>query len=111
MLVLAVATAALTAGAGAIDGRAGINAVVLALVVTAGLLLDVQLPQGGSVPIGHAFVMALAFVLPGAEFAFVASLGMLALTPILGSRLGTEAAIRRVVWWMLAAAAAALVTA
>lgn len=43
----------------ALDGRDGAVLVAVATGIAASLLLDVQLPQGGTIPLGHALVLAV----------------------------------------------------
>src|SRR5207253_3885015 len=72
----------------------------------AGMLLEVQLPHGGTVPIGHAVVMAAAWALPSAKYALVVALGLLLCYPVLVRRVAVRSAGRVVARWCLAAAGA-----
>lgn len=62
---------ALLVSAGISGGQRGVLLLLLAVGVSAGLQLDVQLPWGGSIPLGHALVIALAEILPLMDMAVV----------------------------------------
>jgi hypothetical protein len=73
----------------------GLNLFVAAgliVVVAIGLLLDVQLPQGGSVAVGHAIVIALAVLLEPAAFALVVAVAALAVLPVWVKQIGSRLA-------------------
>jgi hypothetical protein len=72
---------------------------LLSLIVTSGLLLEVDLPWGGKVPLGHALLIALAVVAQPAEAAAVGLVGIALAVPF-GKR------VRDLLPVLLAAAAA-----
>ena len=72
------------AAAAAVDGRDGAVLVAVAAGIAASLLLDVQLPQGGTIPLGHALVLAVPQVVGMRVANVVAIIGLaLALTWLL----------------------------
>ena len=91
------------------DGWSGLGHVALGAVVAVFLLLDVELPGGGSVPLGHAFLMALAYAMPADEFGLVAGLALVLCLPVLAHRQGPERAAGRLLGFLLAAGAAGAV--
>jgi hypothetical protein len=103
---VALATAAVLAF---VEGWSGVGHLTLAAVVAIGMLLDVDLPQGGSVPMGHALVMGLAYAMPSDEFALVTALGLLLCLPVLARRHGSDTAARRTFGFLLAASASGAV--
>lgn len=62
---------------GIATGTRGVSLLALGAVVSGGLLLDVQLPRGGRVPLGHALVIALAEILVVREMALVMTVALL----------------------------------
>jgi hypothetical protein len=71
--VVVAATVALSALA---RGPHGVVLLALGGVTAGGLLLDVQLPRGGRIPLGHAVVIALAEILPPADIAVVMAVAL-----------------------------------
>lgn len=57
-------------------GSHGVVLLILAGVTAGGLLLDVQLPRGGRIPLGHAVVIALAEILTPADIGVVMVLAL-----------------------------------
>ena len=87
-------------------GLDGLELAGLTVVTAVSLLLDVHVPQGGSVPLGYALLIALAYLLPGGDFLLVVLFSVLLTLPVLNRRsgdLGTGATGLR---WLLAALAA-----
>ena len=54
-----------------LGGFDGMELAALTGVTAVSLLLDVHLPQGGSVPLGYAVLIALAYLLPGGDYLLV----------------------------------------
>lgn len=96
---------------GLLSGWEGVRVILLALAVAVGLLLEVHLPRGGSVPMGHAFVMALAFAVSSSEYSLITALGILLALPFISLRSDPGVAAGRAAWTAAAATASGLVTA
>jgi putative nucleotidyltransferase with HDIG domain len=87
-------------------GLDGIELAALTVVTAVSLLLDVHLPQGGSVPLGYALLIALAYLLPGGDYLLVVLFSVLLALPVLHRRLGAPGAGATGLRWLLAALAA-----
>src|SRR4051812_21915617 len=81
----------------------------LALLLSAGLMLVVQAPTG-PVPLGYALIIALAALMPAAQYVGVVGLGVLATVPALAGRFGQREALARIGRWVTAATAAGVVS-
>jgi hypothetical protein len=97
-----VIIAALT-GLGGLDG---VTLAALTAVTTVTLLLDVHIPGGGTVPLGYAILMALAYLLPGGDYLLVVLFSVLLSLPVLNRRRGEVAAGTVALRWLLASLAA-----
>jgi hypothetical protein len=64
--------------------------VALGVVVGATLTLRIQLPRGGSIPMGHAVVIAVAFQLSGSRFVLVCASAVVAALVVSGARRRSE---------------------
>jgi hypothetical protein len=84
-------------------GFHGIELAALTLVSAVSLLLDVHLPQGGSVPLGYAVLIALAYLLPGGDYLLVVLFSVLLALPVLNHRLGALGTGTTGLRWLLAA--------
>jgi hypothetical protein len=87
----------------ALGGFHGIELAALTLVSAVSLLLDVHLPQGGSVPLGYAVLIALAYLLPGGDYLLVVLFSVLLALPVLNHRLGALGTGTTGLRWLLAA--------
>ena len=94
----------------AFGGFDGILLAALTVVTAAMLLLDVHLPQGGSLPLGYALLIALAFLLPGGDYLLVVLFSVLLSLPVLYRRKGEAAAGATGLRWLVAAVAAGATT-
>jgi hypothetical protein len=91
----------------------GFDGIVLAAltgVTVVTLLLDVHLPQGGSLPLGYALLIALAYLLPGGDYLLVVLFSVLLSLPVLHRRKGEAAAGAIGLRWLVAALAAGATT-
>lgn len=86
LLVLGAAPGVVALAVGAVlavQGEAhAATVVVSSLIVAAGLLLDVDLPWGGRVPLGYAVLVAVAVLLAPLETVGVAALGLAVAAPL-----------------------------
>jgi putative nucleotidyltransferase with HDIG domain len=98
VLILAVVTI--------FGGLHGVELAALTGVTAVSLLLDVHLPQGGSVPLGYALLIALAYLLPGGDYLLVVLFSVLLTLPFLNRRLGPLGTGATGLRWLLAALAA-----
>ena len=84
-------------------GFHGVELAALTVVTAVSLLLDVHLPQGGSVPLGYAVLIALAYLLPGGDYLLVVLFSVLLALPVLNHRLGALGTGTTGLRWLLAA--------
>ena len=89
-----------------LGGLNGITLAALTAVTTVSLLLDVHLPQGGSVPLGYALLIALAYLLPGGDYLLVVLFSVLLSLPVLNRRRGEFGTAVTALRWLLASLAA-----
>jgi hypothetical protein len=89
-----------------LGGFDGVELAALTVVTAVSLLLDVHLPQGGSVPLGYAVLIALAYLLPGGDYLLVLLFSVLLALPVLNRRLGALGAGTTALRWLLAALSA-----
>jgi hypothetical protein len=101
--------AAVVAVLGALQAGTGVGHGLLALAVAGSLVLEVELPRGGHVPLGHAVVMGLALPLATVDYAVVVGLGIGLSVVLLAARRGLAVALHRCLWLMVAAGTAAAV--
>jgi HD domain-containing protein len=87
-------------------GLHGVELAALTAVTAVSLMLDVHLPQGGSVPLGYAVLIALAYLLPGGDYLVVVLFSVLLALPVLNRRLGAAGTGATGLRWLLAALAA-----
>ena len=91
-------------------GFDGIVLAALTVVTVATLLLDVHLPQGGSLPLGYALLIALAYLLPGGDYLLVVLFSVLLSLPVLHRRKGADVAGAIGMRWLVSALAAGATT-
>jgi hypothetical protein len=91
-------------------GTHGIMLAALTAFSASTLLLDVHPPQGGSLPLGYAVLIALAFLLPGGDYLLVVLFSVLLSLPVLHRRKGESAAGATALRWLVAALAAGVTT-
>lgn len=89
-----------------LGGFDGVELAALTAVTAVSLLLDVHLPQGGSVPLGYAVLIALAYLLPGGDYLLVVLFSVLLALPVLNHRLGALGTGTTGLRWLLAALSA-----
>lgn len=89
-------------------GWRGPAVALLAAVIAGTLLVDVDLPRGGAVPLGHAVVLAGVEMLPWGWFVAISGLGLALAYPVARHRDGAGAALVRIGGTGVAVAAAAL---
>lgn len=89
-------------------GWTAVGVAALAAVIAATLLIDVDLPRGGAVPLGHAVVLAGVERLPWGWFVAIAALGLAMAYPVARHRDGKSPAMVRIGGTGVAMAAAAL---
>jgi hypothetical protein len=89
-----------------LGGFNGVELAALTAVTAVSLLLDVHLPQGGSVPLGYAVLIALAYLLPGGDYMLVVLFSVLLALPVLNHRLGELGTATTGLRWLLAALSA-----
>ncbi|MGI8792688.1 MAG: hypothetical protein ACR2H3_05865, partial [Acidimicrobiales bacterium] len=90
-------------------GWSALGLAALAGVIAATLLVDVDLPRGGVVPLGHAVVLAGVEMLAWDRFVAVGAVGLLIAYPVARHRDGPTSAMIRIGGTGVAMAAAALV--
>ena len=100
----------IVAAMAAFGGLDGIVLAGLTAVTATTLLLDVHLPQGGSLPLGYALLIALAFLLPGGDYLLVVLFSVLLSVPVLHRRKGAAATGATGLRWLVAATAAGATT-
>ena len=86
-----------------LGGFDGVELAALTGVTAVSLLLDVHLPQGGSVPLGYAVLIALAYLLPGGDYLLVVLFSVLLALPVLNRRQGALGTGTTGLRWLLAA--------
>lgn len=89
-----------------LGGFDGVELAALTVVTAVSLLLDVHLPQGGSVPLGYAVLIALAYLLPGGDYLLIVLFSVLLALPVLNHRLGALGTGTTGLRWLLAALSA-----
>jgi hypothetical protein len=81
-----------------LGGGHGLMLAALTGVTAVSLLLDVHLPDGGSLPLGYALLIALAFLLPGRDYMLVVMFSVLLSLPVLFRREGDRAGSTAMRW-------------
>lgn len=89
-----------------LGGFDGMELAALTGVTAVSLLLDVHLPQGGSVPLGYAVLIALAYLLPGGDYLLVVLFSVLLALPVLNHRMGALGTGTTGLRWLLSALSA-----
>lgn len=89
-------------------GAAAPGLALLSVLIAATLLVDVDLPRGGVVPLGHAVILGGVEMLPWGRFVAVGAVGLLVAYPVARHRDGAAAALVRVGGTGVAMAAAAV---
>lgn len=80
----------------ATEPRIALTTLSAAFIVASCLLFDVDLPRGGTVPLGHAVIIAMSNAFAPSQFAVVTALGLLAAWPISARRDGSLGSVARI---------------
>jgi hypothetical protein len=81
-----------------LGGGHGVELAALTGVTAVSLLLDVHLPDGGSLPLGYALLIALAFLLPAGDYLLLVLFSVLLSLPVLFRREGDGAGSTGLRW-------------